>query len=58
MLPYMTLPYPTLPYSTLLYPAAARENRFFLDVSPIALRVDAHPGSRGDKPGDSLNHKP
>ena len=31
--------------------AAARENRFLLDLSPLALRVDAHPGSRGGVPG-------
>ena len=34
------------------HPAAVRENRFLLDVSPLALRADAHPGSRGDFPGD------
>jgi len=29
------------------HPAAARDTRFLLDVSPLALRVDSHPGSRG-----------
>lgn len=37
------------------HPAASRENLFLLDVSPLALRADAHPGSRGDVPGDCVH---
>lgn len=37
------------------HPSSARANRFLLDVSPLALRADAHPASRGDVPGDCLH---
>ena len=37
------------------HPAAVLENRFMLDLAPLALRADAHPGSRGDHPGDCLH---
>lgn len=37
------------------HPAAASENRFLLDVSPLGFRVDAHPGSRGNVSRDCLH---
>ena len=35
-------------------------SNFLMDLSPLALRVDAHPGSHGDVPGDpqTLNLTP